>query len=84
MELVFTFSNGTYAYNAIIFSVDNPEHNNIVAIGKGNVKYNNQANAVSAPYGKTNISRIKDSAVLSIQYNRKNNRLYSKRFRNKQ
>ena len=48
---------------------DNPRHGNKIAIGQGNVKFNNKTTSVSVPYGKTNISRTKSALVLNIHYN---------------
>ena len=73
-DYICNFSPGTFAYNAIIFGADNPGHDKKIVIGQGNLKFNNKTTSVSAPYGKTNISRTKSALVLSIHYNsRKNN-----------
>ena len=76
-DYVFNFSPGTYAYNAIIFGADNARHDNKIAIGKGIVKCNNKMTRVSAPYGKTNISRVKNAVVLSIHYSGKDSHVFA-------
>ena len=37
-DYVFTYPSQGFAYNAIIFGTDSPENDNMLAIGKGNVK----------------------------------------------
>ena len=68
---VFTTSSGSYAYNTIVFGADSPENDDMLAIGKGNVKFNNKTINVSASYGKTNISKVKYRVVLRLHYNEK-------------
>ena len=40
----------------------------MLAIGKGNVRFNNKTINISASYGKTNISKIKVRVVLILHY----------------
>ena len=51
-DYVFNFSPGSFAYNTITFGADNPGHDNKIAIGQGNVKFNNKTTSVSASYDK--------------------------------
>ena len=69
-DYVFTHSPRIFAYNAIIFGVDSPENNNVLAIGKGNVKINNKTVGVNAPY-KSNISAPVVKIIRSLYYNKK-------------
>ena len=48
----------------------------MLAIGQGNVKFNNKTINVAASYGKTNISIVKCRVVLSLHYNGKNSRIF--------
>ena len=68
-DYVFYFLPVTFAYNTIISDADNPGRENKIAIGRGNKKINNKTTSVSASYGQKNISRTKNSLVLSIHYN---------------
>ena len=74
-DYVFRYSPGVFAYNAIIFGVDNPENRNVLAIGKGNVKINNKMAGVKTS-NKNNISAPAAKIVLSLHYNKKNSYIY--------
>ena len=75
-DYVFTNPSQSFAYNAIVFGVDSQENDNMLVIGKGNVKFNNKTINVSASYGKTN-SKIKDRLVLSLHYNGKSRHIFA-------
>ena len=49
----------------------------MLAIGKGNVNFNNKTINETASYGKTNISKVKDKLVLSLHYNGKNSHIFA-------
>ena len=69
-DSLFTYSPGVFAYSAIIFGVDSPENNKVLAIGKGNIKINNKTVGVKASY-KNNISAPAAKIILSLHYNKK-------------
>ena len=77
-DYVFKYNlDNNFAYSTIVFGADSPESDNMLAIGQGNVKFNNKTINVSASYGKTNISRVKHSVVLSIHYNGKKSHIFA-------
>ena len=49
----------------------------MLALGKGNVKFNNKTINVTAPYDKTNISTTKTKIVLSLHYNKQNSHTFA-------
>ena len=75
-DYVFTYSPGIFAYNAIIFGVDSLENNNVLAIGKGNVKINNKTVGIKAPY-IINISATARKIMLRVHYNKESSYIFS-------
>ena len=48
----------------------------MLALGKGNVKFNNKTINVTPPYNKTNISTTKTKIVLSLHHNKQNSYIF--------
>ena len=69
---MFTHSSGNFGYNAIIFGVNSPKNDNMLALGIGNIKCNNKTINVTAPYSRTNISATRTKTALSLDYNKQN------------
>ena len=76
-DYVFTYTKGNFGYNTIIFGSDSPKNNNMLTIGKRNIKFNNKTINVSAFYGRTNISKVKDRVVLNLHYYGKNSHIFA-------
>ena len=74
-DYVFTYSPGAFAYNAIVFGVDSQENNNVLAIGRGNVKIYNKTVGVKASY-KNNITATASKIILSLHYNKENSYIF--------
>ena len=49
----------------------------MLALEKGNVKFNNKTINVTAPYNKNNISTTKNKIVLSLHYNKQNSGIFA-------
>ena len=73
----FKHTDNSFPYNAVAFGVDSQKDDNILAIGQGNIKFNKEIINVFASYGKTNISKTKNSVVLSLHYNGKNSHIFA-------
>ena len=76
-DYVSTYSKGNFGYNAIVFGVDSPENDNMLALVKGNVKSINKTINVTAPFDKSNISTTKTKIVLSLHYNKQNSHIFA-------
>ena len=49
----------------------------MLALGKGNVKFNSKTINVTTSYNKTNISTTKTKIVLSLRYNKQNSCIFA-------
>ena len=76
-DYVFKHSlDNSFADNTIAFGVDSQEDDGMLAIGQGNITFNNKTVNVKASY-RRNISATEVKNVLSIHYNKKNSYVFT-------